>query len=86
MSKLGEQPAFPQGDLVGPHIDPSVVNIRLWLAAQAMQGMLASRSLMCYLADTGAKENQPGMILLTVPQMAVKMADAMLAEIEKGKE
>lgn len=66
-------PAFPQGHLEGPHVDPSGMSLRDYFAAKAMQGIHAS-------CDLG---NWPKPIWIAeAAKCACATADAMLAARE----
>jgi hypothetical protein len=81
-SNLGDQPAFPSPtSFIGPAGATSWngVTTRLWLAAHAMNGLLAS--LAHKYPGISQAEAAP-----MIAQSSLVYADAMLAEIEKGKE
>ncbi len=67
MSELGNQPAFPRSGQHGENIDG--MTLRQYYAGLAMQGLLACGGN-GYADEHGA-------------QLAVKSADALIAELEK---
>lgn len=58
-------PAFPQGHMDGPHVDPSGISVRDYFAGQALAG---------YLSDSNLNE-----MYESLAERCYKMADAMIA-------
>ena len=67
-----DEPAFPNG-LDSPHVDPSGLTKRELFAAMAMQGLLAANE-----AETQTFGD--------IAEDAVRMTDALIAELNKPKE
>lgn len=69
-------PAFPQGHLDGPHVDPSGMSLRDWFAGQALAGLMANINISGCNPDDYA-------------QLAYEYSDAMIAarkELPSGEE
>ena len=64
-------PAFPQGYLDGPEVDPSGMSLRAWFAGMAMQGLITN-------PDTVSEVE-------IVAKFSIQYADALIAELEKEK-
>ena len=68
----------PSGNWTWKSINQGM-SLRDYFAAAAIQGMLASTSLLEYIADEGANANSPGTALTILPERAYLLADAMIA-------
>lgn len=71
-------PAFPQGHLDGPEVDPSGMSLRDWFAGQLMAGQAANHAIFSHWL-----ENNPGEPLRVFGEAIIigsyKVADFALA-------
>ena len=80
----GGGPAFPQGHLDGPHVDPSGLSKRELFAGMAMQGLATSQEMLLSNQELLAYFGTDGIDKLQANK-AVRLADALIAELEKGQ-
>ena len=76
-------PAFPAGEI---DKTTSGMSLRAWLAGKALEGLLAEGAdpdVRCGFIEIAKKHDQTEAAI--VAQMACGLADAVIAELEKGK-
>jgi len=56
------------------------VDLRDRFAMAALQGLCASQTILEYIANEGVRRDQPGLAIITLPERAYRLADAMMAQ------
>lgn len=72
-------PAFPQGHLEGPAVNPEGMSLRDFFAAKAMAAILSRDDTKCEAPELGP------MLYAMISKGAFMIADAMLAARLKGQ-
>lgn len=68
------------------HTDPVTPSLRTAAAIAAMQGILSNAELSAVLCNQAQRAHDPAKFYAGVADGAVKLADALLTELEKEKE